>query len=425
MAALEHGRGRRDRDEGGRYAASVTAPVSQPGATAAVEERPVSTAAQSAAAVSAALFVAALALRPQLIGVGPVATTIAGDLGISHAVTGLLTTLPVIGMAVFAPVGPLLARRLGARRAMLSGLLLLGVAGVARALAPTAAAFVVATAAIGVSTGVASALPSVLAKVHVPDRPGTVGGAATAGVIAGAVISAATIVPLASVVGGWRSALAVFAVLGLAASILSYTMLAPDRPETVVLRHASPQWRSPRAWLLAVVFGLQAVLYWGGGAWLAGSYIERGVPEASAAGLVALLNAGCFVASLAVAALSDRLGRRPLQIRVSAVLTLLATVGFVLVPDAAAAWTLVLGAGLGAIFPLLMIYTVDVSPSPTSAGSLSGFMLLFGYLIAAIGPIGLGAVRDVTGGFTATFPILTAVAASLVVSTLMLRPRPV
>ena len=58
---------------------------------------------RSGLALLTALFVASLALRPQLVGVGPLLPDIEGDLGVSHAVAGLLSTIPVICMAVFAP----------------------------------------------------------------------------------------------------------------------------------------------------------------------------------------------------------------------------------------------------------------------------------------------------------------------------------
>ena len=57
----------------------------------------------------AALFVAALALRPQLVGVGPLLPDIQDDLGVSHAVAGLLGTIPVLCMGVFAPAAARIA----------------------------------------------------------------------------------------------------------------------------------------------------------------------------------------------------------------------------------------------------------------------------------------------------------------------------
>jgi cyanate permease len=40
-----------------------------------------------------AFFVCALALRPQIVGIGPLAPQIQRDLGASHALVGLLGTL--------------------------------------------------------------------------------------------------------------------------------------------------------------------------------------------------------------------------------------------------------------------------------------------------------------------------------------------
>ncbi len=369
-----------------------------------------------------ALFVGSLALRPQLVGIGPLATVIANDLGMSHAAVGLLTTVPILLMGAFAPLGPLIARRLGARRAMAIALLGLGLAGLARSMAGTAGLFLLATLGIGIATGVAGALPAIITKIRAPARPGIVGGAATAGIVAGAVISAATVVPLAEIAGGWRAALAVLAGLGLATSLAWFILLGSDLRASVPAPARGAVWRLPAAWLLAVVFGLQAVLYWGGGAWLAGTYVERGWTQVSAGGLIALLNGSALIGSLTVAALSDRAGPRHVQIRISSLGTLAGSAGYAFVPDLAVVSTILLGLSLGAIFPLLVVYAVDLSPDPAAAGSLSAFMILLGYVIAAVGPIGLGAARDVTGGFQATFTILLAVAIALVVAALRLVP---
>jgi CP family cyanate transporter-like MFS transporter len=53
----------------------------------------------------AGLFLAGLALRPQIVGVGPLIPAIQDDLDISHAVAGLLGTIPVLCMGVFRAAG--------------------------------------------------------------------------------------------------------------------------------------------------------------------------------------------------------------------------------------------------------------------------------------------------------------------------------
>ena len=69
-------------------------------------------------ALLAALFLGALALRPQLVGVGPLLPEIDEDLGVSHAVAGLLGTIPVLCMGVFAPPAAYVAARIGTRAAI-------------------------------------------------------------------------------------------------------------------------------------------------------------------------------------------------------------------------------------------------------------------------------------------------------------------
>ena len=65
----------------------------------------------SGAAALAALFLAALTLRPQIVAVGPLIPGIQEDLDTSHAVAGLLGTIPVLCMGLFAPVAAFLAAR--------------------------------------------------------------------------------------------------------------------------------------------------------------------------------------------------------------------------------------------------------------------------------------------------------------------------
>ena len=101
------------------------------------------------------LFAVGLVLRPQIVGVGPLLPKIESSLEISHGVAGLLTTIPVFCMGVFAPLAPPLLRRYGSRIAI--GASLLGVAafGVLRAVAPGAPLLLLLTVPVGM--GIAAA----------------------------------------------------------------------------------------------------------------------------------------------------------------------------------------------------------------------------------------------------------------------------
>ena len=100
-------------------------------------------------ALLAALFVASLALRPQLVGVGPLLPEIEADLGVSHAVAGLLSTIPVICMAVFAPAAAPLTAWASLRTAIAACVFGVAAFGLARAAAPGAGLVLALTLPLG------------------------------------------------------------------------------------------------------------------------------------------------------------------------------------------------------------------------------------------------------------------------------------
>ena len=55
------------------------------------------------------LLLTSLTLRPQVVGVGPLVPEIQQALGMSHAFTGLLVTIPVLCLGIFAPLAPIIA----------------------------------------------------------------------------------------------------------------------------------------------------------------------------------------------------------------------------------------------------------------------------------------------------------------------------
>ena len=100
-----------------------------------------------------ALFLAALALRPQLVGAGPLIPSVQSDLGVSHTVAGLLGTIPVLCMGLFAPPAAFLSSRIGSRRALTLALALIGCFGIARAVAPGIVAVLLLTFPVGIGMG--------------------------------------------------------------------------------------------------------------------------------------------------------------------------------------------------------------------------------------------------------------------------------
>jgi CP family cyanate transporter-like MFS transporter len=104
------------------------------------------------------------------------------------------------------------------------------------------------------------------------------------------------------------------------------------------------------------------------------------------------------------------------------VLQLASLLGLVLVPGPGWLWAVMLGISVGPLFPLTMTLPLDAADRPAEVAALAGMMLGLGYAISSAGPLVLGAVRDLTGGFDAVLWVLVAVSALLVLVDSSLSP---
>jgi CP family cyanate transporter-like MFS transporter len=376
----------------------------------------------------AALVLIGLALRPQVIFIGPIVGELQADLGMSHAVAGLLGTIPVLCMGILAPLGPVLAGSIGPRLGAAACVALIGVFGLARAVMPDSATVLLATVGVGVGMAVVGPILPMIVRHRAPDHPAAGTGAYVAGLILGGSIAAAIVVPLADGLGGWRPA---FAAISAAAgiSLVAWLVLVPadhgarTRPSLPGL-----PWRRGSAWLFGLAFGTQSTLFYGAITWLASAYIERGWTAAEAAGLAAFLNGVGLLASLSIPLLADRIGTRRSQMTFAAAMAVSGAVGIALTPGepsgslVAFGATGLLGIGIGAFFPLALTLPVDAARSPSEAASISALMLLIGYLLSSIAPVFLGLIRDATGNFELVLWVLVGLAIAMIPLALALGP---
>ncbi|MEP7225166.1 MAG: MFS transporter, partial [Actinomycetota bacterium] len=337
------------------------------------------------APILAGLFLVALTLRPQIVGIGPLLPGIQDSLDTTHAVAGLLATIPVLCMGLFAPPAAFLSARVGTRAAVTWSVLLIGVFGIARAAAPNAALLVLFTWPIGVGMGLAGALVPVAVKESYSARPAAPTGVYTAGIQVGSALAAAVAVPLAAWYGGWRGSLAVFSLLsvGMAAAWVVLTRHEPTH-ERQVARPPRLPWGSRVAWLLVALFSLMASTYYGINAWLPDSYVERGWSTQAAGSLLAVLNLVAIPAAFLVPWLSDRIGGRRAWLAAMATAFVVGMAGVVLVPAAAYAWVVALGIASGGMFALVMTLPLDLEHEPGRVGALVGMTLGLGYTIGAL-----------------------------------------
>ncbi len=364
------------------------------------------------AALLLAIVAVALNQRPAVVAIAPVLGDLRADTGLSAAMAGLLTTVPVLCFGAFAPLAPRLARRIGLETAVALSLLLLA-AGIALRLLPPVALLYAGSLIAGAAIAVANVLlPAYVKREFL--RPGAVMGLYSAALNVGAGAGAAATVPLAAALGlDWRAGLGLWLVLALAALALWLPVAGTGRG-----RRAAPpvvssgSWsllRQPLARQVTAYLGLQSVQFYAVSAWLPTLLADSGVPVREGGLLLGVANVIGAAGALVAPAQAGRMRtQRPLVLAVAVAYAV--GLGGLLV--AADSWTLLwvcaFGIAQGSGFALALTLIVLRSPTPLTAARLGGVAQCLGYLLAAGGPPVLGGLHDLTGGWAWPLALLLA-----------------
>ena len=365
-----------------------------------------------------AVVAVALNQRPAVVAVAPVLGDLRSDTGLSSAMAGLLTTLPVLCFGAFAPIAPRLARRIGLETAVGLSLLLLAGGIALRLLSPVALLY-----AGSVLAGAAIALANVLMPAYIKRefrRPGAVMGLYSASLNVGAAAGAALTIPLAGALQlDWRSALGLWLVLALVALGLWLPVAGTGSAARTSepLPEGQGSWsllRRPLARQVTAYLGLQSVQFYALAAWLPTLLADAGVPVSEGGLLLGLANlAGAAGALLAPAQAGRMRSQRPLVLAVT-VAYVVGLGGLLLAPvDGTLVWVAAFGLAQGSGFALGLTLIVLRSPTPLTAARLGGVAQCLGYLLAAAGPLVLGALHDATGGWEWPVALLLALVAPM------------
>lgn len=367
-----------------------------------------------AGVLAVGVVAAAVVLRAPITAVPPALHAISLDLGLSAAAAGATTSLPLVCFGIFAFVAPVLVVRVGLEATMV----LLAVpllVGVLLRSAGGAVAFYTGALLIGVGIAIGNVVLPALIRARFPGHLALMLGVYVAVLqISGAVGSALTD-PLQTWLGwDWRPALAVWAV-PVAALVPLWWWIAgriarpggPTRPPSGlghVVRHRLP-------WAVTIFMAVQAAVFYSLLTWIPAHLTAQGVSTSTAGlvlGLFSLLGLpGAFIGPQFATGPHARLFIGTVY-GVQAFSMLLFGLG----PVVAVLAALLCGLCQGAGFSIALTFIAD-QPDPHDVPAVSAMAQGLGYLAAALGPMGLGAVYEATGSWW--WPDLLVVAAALVV----------
>ena len=373
------------------------------------------------------IVVLAFNLRPAAVSVGPVLDEIANGLGMSPTTAGVLTTLPVLAFASFGALAPWLARIAGAHRVTLASLLAVVLGLGVRSRVDEVPPFLLLSLLALAGMATANVLLPSLVKLHFPHRVGLLTSIYSTALALGLTSASVFTVPISQQFSaeGWRWGLFAWALTALVAALPWIALIRHDRspevvPHTITLGDVA---RTRLGWAMAAFFGLQSLQAYSIFGWFAQVYRDAGFSPAAAGLLLGMITAMSIPLSFWVPSIATRLKNQSLLMIALIACYPVGYLGLIFAP-VAGAWLWAAAVGIGtSTFPLIL--TLIGLRSRTSAGTaaLSGFTQSVGYLIAAIGPFGVGVLYDVTGGWTIPLgALLVLVIPQLVVGLMIARP---
>ncbi len=354
----------------------------------------------------AGIVLIAINLRPALAGVGPLVGAIRESTGLSNALLGLLTTLPLIAFGVVSLFTPLVTRRFGIE-GTLTGAMALLTLGILMRWHSSVLMLFGGTLLLGVAIAFGNVLLPSIAKRDFPQRTGLITSLYSSLMGVGAAAGAGLSVPLSAELGlGWRGSLGAWGLLALAGLLvwlpqLRYRM-GPRRKRSY-LRAMGELGRSSQAWKVALFMGLQSLTFYVVLAWLPEILRDQGLDAGTAGWMLSLSQATGVLGTLLIPVWADRPGSgrgQRLLVWILVGLELVSLVGLAQPePWLVGLWVSILGFTLGGSFGLALLFIVLRSLHTEGATELSGMAQSVGYLLAAVGPTLFGALHDLSAGW--------------------------
>lgn len=365
------------------------------------------------------ILLVAFTLRQAVAAISPILGYIRLDVPISNLDVGLLGTLPPILFAATGFIAPRISRGIGLDGGIVLALVLITAGNLLRALAPSFAVLLIGSAIAFAGTGIGNVLLPSIVRRYFPDRVALLTAVYACIVGLSTAVPAAIAAPVAQQ-GGWRFSLGIWSATAIAALVPWIVVLARERrlqvPDADTIPLPPPAlvtrlWRSRVALSITLAFSTSTILTYAGFAWLpeilgdvAGSTPTEAGVLLAITGLVSV--PGALFAPLLVARLKN-VGWLIIGGIASFVLGYL---GLLLAPGTLTIlWVLLIGGG-SILFPVNLVLINVRTRTDAGTVALSGFAQGIAYALGALGPLLVGLLHDLSGGWTLPLLFLLSVA---------------
>ena len=349
-------------------------------------------------------------LRPALSGVGPLIAMIREATGLANSMLGLLTTLPLIAFGILSTLTPLFTRRFGIEKTLSGALLLLTVGIVLRAFGYIPLLFL-GTILLGIAIAFGNVLLPALVKRDFNKRSGFMTSLYSGMMGVGAALAAGLSVPIAeSFPGSWKTSLGVWGVFSFLAFLVWISQnkfSVPTNSKRSFKKAMKDLGSNSLAWNVALFLGLQSIAFYVILAWLPDILISKGFSSSEGGWYLSLSQVTGVLGSVLVPVIAAKKDDQRKYISALILVEAISLIGLWLGTNATVfLWVSGIGFSLGGSFGLALLFIVLRSSDSETATELSGMSQSIGYLLAATGPILIGAVFDITGDWDTALYIL-------------------
>ena len=357
-------------------------------------------------------------LRVPLTSAGALVSFIRDDFGISNALAGAITTLPLIAFALLSPFAPKIANKIGMERTIALSLAILIIGILIRSAGAIELLFT-GTLLVGLGIAVGNVLIPGIIKMNFPFKIGLMTGLyAIVMNVFGALGSGLSIPIATSGSFGWRGSLVIWSGLALITLLiwLPQLMKKHDAKKKINNQKIGGMLRSPLAWKITVFMGAQSLIFYTLITWLPTILTANGYDIHLAGWGVFIFQFASIPFTFIIPVIADRMKNQVMLAFVSSGLIIAGIIGLLAgLSELSILWVIFLGIGNGSAFSLSMMFFTLRTKDGYEAAELSGMAQSLGYLLAAVGPVLVGGLQDITGSWTLPLSMMTAVAAVMLI----------
>lgn len=373
------------------------------------------------------LWLAGVYLRIPVLVAPPLAPFISDELGLTQALTGALTTLPILMLAIGAMPGSLAISRIGPRNTLAMAMVIMVIGSAGRGLVPDTTTLMLASAVMGLGVAMMQpALPALLPRWLAPHHLAIGSAIYMNGMLMGEFIGAGITLPVLMPLldNSWRATLLAWS---LPALLVAAALFLPKRDLARPVRRSAwlPDWKNPLTLRIGLLLGLSGSMFFGLNAYMGNLLEQQGHFEKLADALF-WYNFAQVVASLLMLKMARFwVGKRSMII-LMAVLSIAGTGGTLVLEGWPAIFSATLMSFVAGILLILLVALPPLLVRSEETGRLSAGTFLVGYTLAFSVPMIGGLIADWSGDIR--HAIMVMVGYSLLVLpiafTLDLRRRP-